>query len=91
MSRGTLSAIPAMPLSVDAAVFNEPWQARTFAMIVALHERGLFSWPEWTQALSRQIHAAKTAGDPDVGDTYYEHCLCALESLAARAPPQPTI
>jgi nitrile hydratase accessory protein len=80
-----------MPLPADAAVFSEPWQARTFAMIVALHERGMFSWPEWTDALSRQIHAAKLAGDPDLGDTYYEHCLRALESLAARVPLQPTI
>jgi nitrile hydratase accessory protein len=91
MSRETVSAIPGMPLPQDAVVFSEPWQAKTFAMIVALHERGLFTWPEWTEALSRQVHAAKLAGDPDLGDTYYEHCLRALESLAARAPPQPTI
>jgi nitrile hydratase accessory protein len=91
MSRDTSSAIPEMPMNAEAAVFNEPWQAKTFAMIVALHERGLFTWPEWTDALSRQIHAAKIAGEPDLGDTYYEYCLRALESFAARVLQQPTI
>jgi len=54
-------------------------------MAVMLHERGLFSWPEWTLALSREIRLAKTAGDPDLGSTYYRHWLKALETLTARA------
>ena len=71
-------------------VFAEPWQAQAFAMAVQLHERGLFTWPEWAAALSAQIAAAQAAGDADVGDTYYRHWLAALESLvtakgAARA------
>ena len=33
-------------------MFAEPWQAEAFAMTVALHERGLFSWGEWAAALS---------------------------------------
>jgi nitrile hydratase accessory protein len=64
-------------------VFAEPWQAQAFAMAVALHQRGLFSWPEWADALSRQITAAQAAGDADLGDTYYQHWLTALESLVA--------
>jgi nitrile hydratase accessory protein len=35
--------------------FGEPWQARAFAMVVRLHERGLFSWPDWTAALVSEI------------------------------------
>jgi nitrile hydratase accessory protein len=52
-------------------------------MAVALHQRGLFSWPEWADALSRQIRSAQAAGDADLGDTYYRHWLTALETLVA--------
>jgi nitrile hydratase accessory protein len=70
---------------LDNAVFKEPWEARVFAMAVMLHERGLFSWPEWTLALSCEIQRAKSAGHPDLGGTYYQHWLNALETLVARA------
>ena len=39
----------------DTPVFAEPWQAEAFALVVALHERGLFSWAEWAEALSREV------------------------------------
>ncbi len=32
--------------------FEEPWQAKAFAMTVALHERGVFTWSEWAETLS---------------------------------------
>ncbi len=64
-------------------VFAEPWQAQAFAMVVQLHQRGLFTWAEWAQALAQKISAAQDAGDADLGDTYYRHWLAALEDLAA--------
>ena len=67
----------------DAPVFAEPWQAHAFALTLALHERGLFSWPEWAGALAAEIEAAQAAGDPDRGDTFYRHWLAALERLVA--------
>jgi nitrile hydratase accessory protein len=76
-----LPRLPGMPLDADSPVFNEPWEARAFAMVLALHQRGLFTWPQWAAALSRQITQAQTAGDADLGDTYYQHWLLALESL----------
>src|SRR5882762_3159382 len=76
-----LRDLPGIRLDADGPVFNEPWEARAFAMTVALHERGLFTWPQWADALSRQIALAQTAGDADLGDTYYQHWLRALESL----------
>ena len=57
-------------------VFEEPWQATAFALTVALHQRGLFSWPDWAATLSRHI-----AADPDDGRRYYEHWLAALEEM----------
>lgn len=75
--------LPGMPQNGGEPVFAEPWQAQAFAMALALHQRGLFSWPEWAEALSRQIAAAQAAGDADLGDTYYRHWLTALEALVA--------
>lgn len=76
------------PLPCDAAgpVFSEPWQAQAFAMVVALHDRGVFTWSEWAAAISAEIaeHAADhTAGHRpiDDGSHYYEHWLEALEHL----------
>ena len=64
-------------------VFSEPWQAQAFAMTLALHRQGVFSWPEWAEALAAEIAAAQAAGDADLGDTYYAHWLAALERLLA--------
>jgi len=76
--------LPGMP-SDDGTepVFREPWEAHALALAVSLHQRGLFTWPEWADALARQIGAARAAGDADLGDTYYRHWLAALESLVA--------
>ena len=79
-----LALAPGMPRDTDGPVFREPWEAQAFAMTLALHERGLFSWVEWAEALAAQIAAAQAAGDPDAGDTYYRHWLAALEGLVAR-------
>ncbi|OYV00970.1 MAG: nitrile hydratase accessory protein [Burkholderiales bacterium PBB5] len=77
-----LRSCPGLPLGHDdAPVFAEPWQAQAFAMTLALHQQGCFSWPEWAAALSAQIQAAQTAGDADDGSTYYQHWLAALEAL----------
>jgi nitrile hydratase accessory protein len=35
----------------QAPVFSEPWEAQAFAMVVSLHDRGLFTWSEWAEAL----------------------------------------
>jgi nitrile hydratase accessory protein len=64
-------------------VFREPWEAQAFALTVALHEQGAFSWPEWSAALAEEIDAAQGTGDPDTGDSYYHHWLRALERLVA--------
>ena len=74
-------AVPGFPSDSGNVVFREPWEAQAFAIAVALHERGLFSWPEWAAALAAEIQAAQDRGDPDTGETYYHHWLAALERL----------
>ena len=64
-------------------MFREPWEAQAFAMTLALHERGLFTWPQWAATLADEIKRAQAAGDPDTGETYYRHWLNALERLVA--------
>jgi nitrile hydratase accessory protein len=86
MNHQVLRTLPGIPLDADSPVFNEPWEARAFAMTLALHERGLFTWPQWAEALSRQIKLAQAAGDEDLGHTYYQHWLLALESLVKDLP-----
>ena len=74
---------PDWPGSNGEPVFSEPWQAHAFAMVLRLHEQGLFSWSEWASALAVQIGAAQTRDEADLGDTYYRHWLSALESIVA--------
>ena len=75
--------VPSIPRDADGPVFREPWEAQAFAMTLALHERGLFSWKEWAETLGQEIKRAQASGDPDTGETYYLHWLAALERLVA--------
>lgn len=75
--------LPGQPFADNEPVFREPWEAHAFALAVSLHQKGLFSWPEWAEALSTQIARAQAEGDADLGDTYYRHWLAALETLVA--------
>ena len=83
MSAADLDALPRLPRDAHGPVFNAPWEAHAFAMTLSLHERDVFTWPEWAAALSLEIQAAQAAGDADLGDTYYRHWLNALEALVA--------
>ena len=53
--KGSEQTAPLRTIGADEPNFTEPWEAEAFAMAVALHEGGLFSWEEWTQALSAAI------------------------------------
>ena len=80
-SRDAADALPGIPRDADGPLFGEPWEAQAFAMTLALHEQGLFTWAEWAAALGAEIANAQAAGDPDTGETYYRHWLAALEGL----------
>ena len=77
-------SIPGVPRDADGPVFREPWEAQAFAMTLALYERGLFTWPEWAATLAKEIKKAQAEGDPDTGETYYQHWLNALERMVAK-------
>ncbi len=81
--RHALATSAPLPSNTSGPVFAEPWQAQAFAMVVALHERGLFTWTEWAAALASEIaeHAREHGAAGDDGAHYYEHWLEALEHL----------
>src|SRR5262245_30400809 len=82
-ARRAIEAVPNIPRDVEGPVFREPWEAQAFAIALALHERGLFTWSEWATTLGEEIKRAQAAGDPDTGETYYRHWLNTLERLVA--------
>jgi len=77
-------SLPGLPRDRDGPIFREPWEAKAFALALQLAEAGVFTWAEWTNALSDEISTAKLAGEADLGDTYYMYWLRALERLAAQ-------
>lgn len=79
-----LDDLPALPRDDEGPVFKAPWEAQAFAMTLTLHERGVFAWREWADALAAELAAAAARGEPDDGSHYYEHWLAALEKLVAR-------
>jgi len=61
--------------------FDAPWQAQAFAMTLALHRAGLFSWPDGTRALATQIAT---------GAPFWDAWVAALETLTVeRADARP--
>jgi nitrile hydratase accessory protein len=53
-------------------------------MALALHEKGLFTWPEWAQALADTIRSAPAQAGDDSGAAYYRQWLQTLEGMVAR-------
>lgn len=82
-TQAALAEVPSIPCDAEGPVFAEPWQARAFAFAVELNRRGLFTWKEWAATLSDEIKRAQERGDPDRGDTYYDHWLAAIERIVA--------
>ena len=68
-----LNEVHSIPRNESGPVFNEPWEAEAFAMTLALHEKGVFTWAQWAEVLSDEITRAQVAGDP--------HWLAALERI----------
>ena len=58
----------------EPAVFEAPWQAQAFALVVKLNEAGAFTWSEWAEVFARELGRGQ--------DTeYWNAWLAALEQL----------
>lgn len=86
MSEGSshVPGIPGLPRDDNGPVFGAPWQAQAFAMTLALYEHGLFTWPEWADALAHRIASDPAQPGEDANDAYYRQWLAALEDMVAR-------
>lgn len=75
----------ALPRRSGEMVFHDDWERRAFALAVALHERGLFPWKDFQQALIASIREAESerpSADPGAPG-YYELWLRSLERVLA--------
>jgi nitrile hydratase accessory protein len=77
-----LAGVGSIPRDADGPVFPAPWAGRAFALAVALNERGVFTWPEWSEALGRKV-AATTKADTTDPEAYWRAWLGALEEMLA--------
>ncbi|MFT7473795.1 MAG: nitrile hydratase accessory protein [Verrucomicrobiales bacterium] len=57
-------------------VFREPWEARAFGLVVAMHQAGHYTWDEFRTGLIAEIDTAD-----DDGTGYYRQWLAAFERL----------
>ena len=81
-AKSTEDLIASARTMAPEAVFSEPWQARAFAVAVALCQSGRFRWAEFQQSLIEEIRAAEHSGGKTVGGAdYYGHWLGALTRL----------
>lgn len=72
------------PDSGAGPVFDEPWQARAFGLVVALHDEGAgFDWQAFQERLIAEIDAADDAMAPQdaLEAAYYDQWLAAFEDL----------
>ena len=76
--------VPGVPRDAEGPVFKAPWEAQAFAMAVALHERGAFTWKEWASTLAEVVAQVRARGETDDGTEYYRHWMSALERIVAR-------
>jgi nitrile hydratase accessory protein len=82
----TACALPSLELDRALAAdrpqaFEAPWQAQAFAMALMLHDKGVFTWSEWAEALGTEIARQPRLGEADDGRGYYTCWLRALERL----------
>ncbi len=66
---------------LESANFTEPWQARAFAIALALAERGSFEWEDFRQRLIASITRADA--NESQGGSAPEYYACWLEALEA--------
>ena len=84
-----MSDAPRIPLHLpedsSGQVFQAPWEARAFAMVVDMSRRGLFEWNEFRQLLLEEIGKADAGPEPASGSSssYYKHWIRAAERLMA--------
>ena len=92
-ARRATEALPNIPRDASGPVFREPWEAHAFAMALALHDRGVFSWPEWAAMLAEEtgatlqlVHVLEPVGEAminrDLARVMRDHQTAAAHEVA---------
>ena len=74
----TMEAKNALPRENGELVFQAPWEARAFGLAVALNEKDLYEWREFSSQLASEIAAAEQNNNPS---SYYARWVASLEEL----------
>ncbi len=74
----TMDTKIALPRENGELVFQAPWEARAFGLAVALNEKDLYKWREFSSQLASEIAAAEQNSDPS---SYYARWVASLEEL----------
>lgn len=70
--------------SDESLAFAEPWNARAFALVIALSERGLFTLKDFQAELIETIGNHEKTGCITTEEEYYTHWIEALTALLKR-------
>jgi len=61
--------------------FNDSWEAEAFALGNLLVKLNRITPKEWMELMAESIQEAQSFGDPDTGETYYQHWCRSLEKF----------
>ena len=75
-------------LKAPQPFFEHPWHAQLFALSVALHAQGLFSWPDWTNRFGNRLKRNSAERELNGGDDYFITWLETLEELLVEREPE---
>jgi nitrile hydratase accessory protein len=75
---GLMEGPSALPRKNGELVFEAPWEGRAFGMAVALSDQRVYGWDEFRARLIDEIATADAA---NIGSTYYERWVAALETV----------
>lgn len=83
--RSPASRLATLEDDEDAPIFYAPWQARAFAIAVALSDEGTYDWTAFQERLAAEIERVDNAAVPVDGraseTAYYRRWVAALERL----------
>ncbi len=74
----TMEAQIALPRENGELIFQAPWEARAFGLAVALKQKELYEWREFSAELAATIAVADQNNDPA---NYYTRWIASLEEL----------
>tara|TARA_B100001057_G_scaffold310181_2_gene310285 strand:+ start:850 stop:1167 length:318 start_codon:yes stop_codon:yes gene_type:complete len=75
-------------LKAPQPFFEHPWHAQLFALSVALHAQGLFTWPDWTKRFGTRLKRNGAERELNGGNDYFTAWLETLEELLVECEPE---